>query len=321
MERDARHILQTEWNVRLNSKLLEYFLRVAELGSINKAAVDLRISQPALSRNVSLLEHEMGTTLFHRSRGGVTLTEPGKMLYENARPLLRHFTTLKEQVGELAAGTVAIGLPPSWRSIVSVRIAEVLLKEHPDVKVRINETVSHALRDQLADGSLDLCVAPADSNVSDAFRQTRLVRDPMVLVGGAESKLFETDTVPLSKLDGLPMIIPSRPNIMRAKIEHELALMGMDLRVAIETDTLNLCMDLAARGDGYTVVPRCALLSIETTKGPQWARIADLDIVWSLFENTRRSHSHAVRYCRREIRKIVQAKTEEGDWTFATSLQ
>ena len=305
----------------MNSKLLEYFLRVAELGSINKAAVDLRISQPALSRNVSLLEHEMGTSLFHRSRGGVTLTEPGKMLYDNARPLLRHFTTLKEQVGELAKGNVAIGLPPSWRSIVSIQLAELLISEFPDIKVRINEAVSHSLRDQLADGSLDLCVAPADSIVSGAFRQTRLVSDPMVLVGGPDSGLKDIGSVPLSQLDGLPMIIPSRPNIMRGKIEHELALMGLDLKVVIETDTLNLCMDLASRGDGYTVVPRCALLSLETARAPQWARIGDLEIVWSLFENTHRSHSHAVRLCRREMHRIVREKLASGDWTGATPLR
>lgn len=304
----------------MNSKLLEYFLRVAELGSINKAAVDLRISQPALSRNVSLLEHEMGTTLFHRSRGGVTLTEPGKMLYDNARPLLRHFTTLKEQVGELAQGSVALGLPPSWRSIVSVPIAEILLRDYPSIKVRISETVSHALRDQLAEGALDLCVAPGDSSASDAFRQVRLVSDPMVLVGGPETGLSEAGVVPLAALDGLPMIIPSRPNMMRAKIEHELALNGLDLKVAIETDTLNLCMDLATRGAGYTVVPRCAILSPETATVPQWARIADLEIVWSLFENTRRSHSHAVLHCRRAIRRIVEGRLAKGDWTGATGF-
>lgn len=263
----------------------------------------------------------MGTTLLHRSRGGVVLTEPGKLLYESARPLLRQFTTLKEQVGELAKGNVAIGLPPSWRSIVSVRIAETLLVEFPEIKVRINEAVSHSLRDQLAEGSLDLCIAPSDSNVGEAFKQTRLVRDPMVLVGGPDSELQDVGTVPLSKLDGLSMIIPSRPNIMRAKVEHELALMGLDLNVAIETDTLNLCLDLASRGAGYTVVPRCALLSLETTSTLHWAKISDLEIVWSLFENTRRSHSHAVRHCRREIGRIVQQKLAEGDWTDATGLR
>ncbi len=305
----------------LNSKLLEYFLRVAELGSINKAAVDLRISQPALSRNISLLEHEMRTALFHRSRSGVSLTEPGKLLYENARPLLRQFTTLKEQVGELAEGAVAIGLPPSWRNIVSIQLAEVLLSDHPDIKVRINETVSHALREQLSNGLLDICIAPADSTASDSYRQTRLVSDPMVLVGGPETQLSDKDAVPLASLNGLPIIIPSRPNVMRAKIEHEMAILGLDLNVAIETDTLNLCLDLASRGDGYTVVPRCALLSSGVTAYLKWARIDDLEIIWSLFENTRRSHSHAVRHCRSEIRRIVTEQMANGWWTGAKEIK
>lgn len=54
----------------MDVRLLDYFLRVAELGSINKAAASLRLSQPALSRHIALLEHEMGNKLFHRSQGG-----------------------------------------------------------------------------------------------------------------------------------------------------------------------------------------------------------------------------------------------------------
>ena len=53
---------------------LQYFLRVAELGSINRAALDLNLSQPALSRNIAALEHEVGTALFLRRRDGVKLT-------------------------------------------------------------------------------------------------------------------------------------------------------------------------------------------------------------------------------------------------------
>lgn len=301
----------------MNSKLLEYFLRVAELGSINKAAVDLRVSQPALSRNISLLEHEMGTELFHRSRGGVNLTPPGKMLYEHARPLLRQFTMLKEQIGEAAQGTVAMGFPPSWRSIVTVRLAEALMNDKADIRVRISETVSHALREQLIAGTLDLCIAPADSNVGDGYRQIRLVSDPMVLVGSPDSNLMAGGPIPLARLDNLPMIIPARPNTLRTNIEHEMALLGLDLNVAIETDTLNLCLELAARGQGFTVVPRCALLSSEMVVEMSWTRIADLKVVWSLFENAKRSHSQAVRHCRREVIRIVKQQLASGRWTGA----
>ena len=91
----------------MDSRLLEYFLRVAELGSINKAAADLHLSQPALSRHVAALEHEMGTKLFNRSQGGVQLTDAGNLLSDRARPLLRQFTMLKAQIGEKADIKVA----------------------------------------------------------------------------------------------------------------------------------------------------------------------------------------------------------------------
>src|SRR3954468_15567932 len=94
---------------------LECFVRVAELGSINRAATHLHLSQPALSRHVAALEHEMGTQLFTRTQGGVLLTESGKLLVDRARPLLRQFAILKEQVSEMATGQVAIGIPTSWQ--------------------------------------------------------------------------------------------------------------------------------------------------------------------------------------------------------------
>src|SRR3989440_12092074 len=99
----------------MESRILEYYLRVAELGSINKAAAALHLSQPALSRHVAALDHEMGTQLFTRTQGGVLVTESGKLLAHRARPLLRQFAILREQVIELATAHVARGIPSSWQ--------------------------------------------------------------------------------------------------------------------------------------------------------------------------------------------------------------
>lgn len=70
----------------MESRILEYVMRVAELGSINKAATDLQISQPSLSRHVSSLEAELGVQLFTRTQGGVQLTDAGRLLTERGRP-------------------------------------------------------------------------------------------------------------------------------------------------------------------------------------------------------------------------------------------
>ncbi|MEL7027843.1 MAG: LysR family transcriptional regulator [Pseudomonadota bacterium] len=305
----------------MNSKYLEYFLRVAETGSINKAAAELRISQPSLSRTIALLEHEMGSELFVRSRHGVSLTEPGKLLADQARPLLRQFSVLREQIGDMVRGQVAVGLPPSWRTVLTTNFAETILSDEDDIQIRINEGVSHILRGQLDAGAVDLCIAPAESTSNSAYRQTRIVEEPLVLVGGPNAQLSEDRPIEISMLDALPLVIPARPNAIRKLVEQELAINQLDLNVAIETDTLSLCLAMAEVEAGYTITPRCALLSNPQFGDVTWAPIVNVPVRWSLFENLKRTHSPAVRKCRRLILELTASTIASGRWTGARQLQ
>ncbi|MEM8935022.1 MAG: LysR family transcriptional regulator [Pseudomonadota bacterium] len=305
----------------MNSKYLEYFLRVAETGSINKAAVELKISQPSLSRNISLLEHEMGSELFVRSRNGVSLTEPGKLLFEQARPLLRQFSILREQIGDMARGQVAVGIPPSWRAVLTVDFSQAILADNDQIEVRVNENVSHVIRAQLDAGVVDLCIAPSESAASGTIRQTPIVEEPLVLVGSAAAGLSPKKPVPVSALSGLPIITPPRPNAIRKMIEQELAIHQTDFNVAIEVDTLGLSLAMAARDLGYSITPRCALLSNPQFTDVTWAPISNLFLQWSLFENLKRTHSQAVRKCRRLIFDLTAKSAASKRWGGAQSLQ
>src|SRR5450631_3627565 len=179
----------------MDSRLLEYFLRITELGSINKAAADLQLSQPALSRHVASLEHEMGTKLFNRTQGGVNLTDSGRLLADRARPLLRQFTILKEQVGEKAVGQLAVGIPPSWQHVFTSPFVEKMATQYPGVGLRVHEGVSNMLRDYMFAGLLDLCIVPFDTAAAAGYRQTALVREPLILVGKASDGLKPDEPV------------------------------------------------------------------------------------------------------------------------------
>jgi LysR family nitrogen assimilation transcriptional regulator len=297
----------------MDSRLLEYFLRVSELGSINKSAVDLRLSQPALSRHIAALEHEMGTQLFARTQQGVTLTDEGKLLADRARPLLRQFAILKEQVGDLAAGQVAIGIPPSWQQVVTAPLVDRMSTESPGVKLRVHEGVSHILRDTMFAGLLDLTIMPFATIPAAGHHQTALVREPLVLVGDGSAGLSSESAVPVSRLDGAKLVLPGRPNIIRALVENTLVRKGMTFKAVVETDTLSLCMDLARRGIGLTVVPACSLAARDVDESLSWAPVRGLYVTWALFENQARSHSPAVRECRRMlIDTVVQALQGEA---------
>lgn len=298
----------------MDSRLLEYFLRVAELGSINKAAADLHLSQPALSRHIAALEHEMGTTLFNRTQGGVTLTDPGKLLSDRARPLLRQFTILKEQVSEKAAGQLAIGIPPSWHQVFSSVFVGTMVQQYPKVSLRVYEAVSNVLRDYMFAGLLDLCIVPFDPAPAAGYRQTALVREPLVLVGPASAGLDPREPAPVSRLNGMQLVLPGKSNLLRTQIEHALARKGMQCRLVVETDTLRLCMELACQSFGFTVVPACAMYQHGLGEAISWTPVRGMYITWALCENQARTHSQAVREGRRLVLQTVADQLNGGMW-------
>src|SRR3954447_1797593 len=82
----------------MDLRLIEHFLRVAEVGSINRAAKELGLSQPALSRSLSQLEHDLGQRLVVRCRTGITITEAGSILASRADSLLREASSIREEL-------------------------------------------------------------------------------------------------------------------------------------------------------------------------------------------------------------------------------
>ena len=103
----------------MDLKQIEYFVRVAELGSFTRAAVVLNIAQPALSRQVRLLEVELRQNLLVRNGRGAIPTEAGKLLLEHGRGILHQVERAREELGRVRgalAGRVALACPPVWRA-------------------------------------------------------------------------------------------------------------------------------------------------------------------------------------------------------------
>ena len=107
----------------MDLKQLEYFVRVAELGSFTRASISLDVAQPALSRQIRLLEVELRQNLLTRNGRGAVPTEAGKLLLEHGRGILHQVTLTREELGSsrgALAGRVSIGLPPSLSKLITV---------------------------------------------------------------------------------------------------------------------------------------------------------------------------------------------------------
>src|SRR6476661_9282295 len=105
----------------MDLRQLEYFVRVAELGSFTRAAIELDVAQPALSRQVRLLEVELRQTLLTRNGRGAVPTEAGKLLLAHGRGILHQVERARDELDRLrggVAGRVALGLPNSLARVL-----------------------------------------------------------------------------------------------------------------------------------------------------------------------------------------------------------
>jgi LysR family nitrogen assimilation transcriptional regulator len=309
----------------MESRLLEYMLRVGELGSINKAALDLQLSQPALSRHIAALEEEMGTKLFTRTQGGVVPTESGKLLMERARPLLQQLSMLKEELGDAAAGQLTIGVPPYWRIVMTLPFVQTLRATHPKINLRVHERLVDVLRHQMLGGQLDLCILPFDADPPTGFIQTALIREPLILLGGEQEDLDPDTPVPPSRLDGADLILPALSDMVRSQLDHLLRRRGGNFHVVVETDSLGQCLQFARRGIGVTAVPACTLAALSeyglSESMVRWSPIKGAYITWSLFESQARLHSRAVREGKKLLTKTLQSTIDAGIWKGAQALE
>ena len=304
----------------MDLRYFEYFLRVSELGSINRAATNLGLSQPALSRHIGLIEHEMGAQLFVRTQSGVHMTDAGTLLAHRVRPLLRQFTVLREQVGEQAAGQLAIGTPSAWQVLFTGPFIETLANEHPGIRLRVYEGLSNELRDYMAAGQLDIGIVPFSPMATTGYLQTPIVREPLVLVGRSRDNLSIDRPASLASLQGMNLALPERPNVLRLQIEHAMERQGLKFRLVVEADAVATNLEMARRGVALTVVPASALFGVQRDKSISWTHLKGQHVTWAMWENEARTHSQAVREGRKVVLSTLSNVLEKHIWWKAEGL-
>src|ERR1043166_8703605 len=119
---------------------LSYFVRIAELGSITRAAAHLRLAQPALTRHVQRLEEELGTALFTRANRGVRLTEAGEKLLDSATRILRDIERTGDEIRAQDAhpsGRIILGITPTLCPVLVPELFARMRHEFPRVELKV----------------------------------------------------------------------------------------------------------------------------------------------------------------------------------------
>ncbi len=236
----------------MDLKQLEYFVRVAELESFTRAATALGVAQPALSRQVRLLEVELRQNLLVRNGRGAVPTEAGKLLLEHGRGILHQVERAREELGRVRgalAGRVAVGLPPTIARLLAVPLIHAFREAMPEATLSISEALSTAMQESLASGRLDIALL-YNASPSPDTELTPLLEEDLYLVQArpARRAVPSHDALSLRELARVPLVIPSRPNAIRMQVESALAAQRLRPTIAMEVDGVAAILELVAGG-------------------------------------------------------------------------
>lgn len=235
---------------------LQYFVAVAEAGSFSRAAAALHLSQPALSRQVLLLEEELGQRLLERTGRGAALTDSGEALLGHARGIFELAAQARADMAERQRsprGRLTIGLPPRVAHVLTADLVQGFLQQFPDASITVEENLSIRLREWLVAGRVDLAVL-FDPPHSPQLQTETLVREPMVLI----STQPLPPKVRLAAVVQRSLVMPRGPHALRQLLESYARPRGMQLKMVAEVDSVQTVLSLVARGVADTVLPLSA---------------------------------------------------------------
>jgi len=236
---------------------LRTLICVAELGSLSKAADRLRIAQPALSRQVRMLEEELGVALFTRHGRGMVLTEQGRDVLKHATRITAELDEIRASASDVEApltGQVAIGLPPTVADIISAPLVAAFGKAHPNAVLRLVSAYTGYLLDWLHRGEIDLAVL-YDPRSARSLRSRPLLLENLFLIGPPEARFSTVRAISFKELAGKRLLLPSTRHGLRTIVERCAADAEITLDVVVEADSYATLKALVRHGHGWTILP------------------------------------------------------------------
>jgi LysR family nitrogen assimilation transcriptional regulator len=236
---------------------LRYFVAVAEAGSFSRAAAALHMSQPALSRQVLLLEEELGQRLLERTGRGAQATESGAALLAHARGIFDLAERARMDMRErqlIPRGRVTVGLPPRLAHVLTADLVERFHTQFPEATMTVVEGLSIRLREWLVAGHVDVALI-FDPPHSPQLQQETLVREPLALI----SVQSLPKSIRLADVAARALVMPSAPNALRQLLEQHARPRGLPLKLVAEVDSIQTVLSLVARGVADTVLPLSAI--------------------------------------------------------------
>jgi len=304
----------------MDVRQLEYFMHVANTLNITHASARAHVSQPALSRQMKLLEQELGTKLFQRKARGVVLTETGQRLVDRSRVLLASVGRIKSEIMSSADepfGTVRLAASNSLSGMLTTRVMARYRRTYPQVSLRVTENTSMIVRESIVNDGADVALL-SDRESFTALTKIPLVTESLLLIAPLEVGLELNRPVSARSLTGHDLILTPFPNGLRRAVDEILVREGRISEPKLEVDTNSLMTSLTKMGAGYCVLPYSGVHELLVREEVSAAPIRNERWGWVIAVSRERAMTTATRKLIETIVDEARTLTKKGIWKTAS---
>lgn len=260
---------------------LEYFLKVARMEHLTKAAESLSITQPALSHSILKLEAELGVPLFERKGRNLKINRYGLMFSKHVEKILQEVQRGKKEIEEHSnpdSGVIHL----AYLNILGVDLIPNLIRDYqqmnPAITFELSQGDKGAILKQVEEGHSDLMIT-SEKPVNDTFEWVPMLSLPLYLVVSIEHRLAKKASVSLGEITGEPFVglkhNCSLKNSLLARVHH----MNFTLASTYDAEDLQTVAGFVAAGLGISVLPKTAGLNID---GLRWIPIEEEGWRWEV---------------------------------------
>lgn len=258
---------------------IQYFMEVVKKGSFSKAADDLHVSQPTISKLIKDLEAELEITLLKRTTRKLELTDAGRVVYKQGQILIQTFQNIFSELDDLKMahqGDIQIGIYPMISNLFFTRINSAFNLQYPGITVRFNEDGAPNLKQALIDGHIDLALLPFPIE-KDIFDYFPFLSVDLILVVHPNHDLADKDQVSWKDLEDEPFIIVHKGFALHHIIIEQCSKVGFKPNIVCEATQWNFMLDLVTNNYGITILPQSELNELEEEVSKMGLKVISLE--------------------------------------------
>jgi LysR family nitrogen assimilation transcriptional regulator len=309
----------------MNSKQLQYFLKTADKGSITGAAKELGIAQPAISQQISSLEHELSVQLFERDFRGVRLTKSGEKFYLRAQSIIHQMGLAKSEIDNTESnpsGQISIGMAQSVSNVLAIPLTQAIQKNYPNIELTLHFGTTDFLNQCLSNGQIDLSITYKSTVTDKNFCSTPIIKENIYLVVGTEhntkayEQLAKQDNIAFKQLAEFEIILPNQNDPLVQMLNRYETQTGIRIWNKQNFGLLMTNLRYVTDGLGLMILPSCAVFHLEKSKQIKTITITqpELNRDVLLVNNSKRPVSIAMQIVSKTILGLTKEAHSMGNW-------